>query len=365
MNKTHKNFLIECSELHPTCKPLDSYAGYMKKLRFRCSDCSSVFTRTPNLMRKRPRCPSCATKAAYVATAAGKNAIGLDRLKKGLKRMKIKVVESTFTSLSKHADFVCANGHAWTAYPKSTLNMVYGCNVCATSITGQAQFENFWSSVMKARIEGRASIRLTKAPKFTGDTIKYRCLIHKVNVERKYSQALHMFTYGKSATPGCCNCEEYQLGLGMANVKIVERCKLPAMMLRGFEPQAVKWMTRVKKIKLDDLRVGSDKGFTRIVYKDNAGKIRMYTPDFIIPKLKCCVEVKSRMTAGLGKCAGESLFLGVTQNYFFETLKNKRIGAISAGLDFKLILLDDNRKIRLPVNWYEYSRARLAKLANT
>lgn len=123
--------------------------------------------------------------------------------------------------------------------------------------------------------------------------------------------------------------------------------------VQGYEAKTLKEL--LKKYKPKDIQTGSAlKNRFRLRYK-YASKWKFYCPDFYLPKQNLIIEVKGLATLGLTSDKSHPFGKGL---YLKNRAKAKK--CIDLGYDFRMDLYNDDRKIKLPSNWYEYSRQDLA-----
>ena len=103
--------------------------------------------------------------------------------------------------------------------------------------------------------------------------------------------------------------------------------------VRGYEPQAIKFLVNQLKVNPKDILTTSAEGVPSIPWTDSAGVRHLYHPD-IYAKVKgkwWIIEVKSEYTAGL--CAARP--------YDFYRTRSKAQACISANFRFKLLVVND------------------------
>jgi hypothetical protein len=115
--------------------------------------------------------------------------------------------------------------------------------------------------------------------------------------------------------------------------------------LQGYEPYVVDYLIEKHKVKPNDIKVGNQIPNFRYSNPDlcetSYYKDRIYFPDLYLPKVNTIIEVKSVYT-----------FL-----VSFNELILKRKSVIDAGYVFKLIVMDDNKRVlRIPKFWYKSTK---------
>jgi hypothetical protein len=354
---THTNFLKKLKTANIRVKPLQEYQGYSTKIKFKCLEHSHVFTRTPGLMLKRPRCPVCSRAKAPEATAVTRNELRLKAVLGWCKANNAELDVSTFKSGSEPARFTClVDGHVWEAMPKTVMRAKYGCKVCSQKASGTEQFQATWVDTLTQLKTRKVACKST--PTNALDVVRYRCPKHACWIENTVVTLRNRLKNSKALTPGCVKCAQHLFNESAYKRLPFERKAGDIIYLMGYEPLAVDWLA-TKGIPVSKLVVSTDKAFTVIEYQGPKTK-QKYIPDFYIKGTNICVEVKSMYTAGLAQnMSGEQTSMGVSQNAMFASLLCKRQAAIDHGFDFRLIVFSYFGKVWFPKTWYTMSRDEL------
>lgn len=117
--------------------------------------------------------------------------------------------------------------------------------------------------------------------------------------------------------------------------------------LRGYEPEAVRWLYRKLGVPLNKILTTAADGLPSISYTHKS-KNHVYHPD-IMAKVKnrwTLIEVKSSYTAGLRQ----------DKNGMFSLLKRKAQACVDAGYRFKLAVVSVQGDVYLLENIHEKSR---------
>lgn len=352
--KTHTEFLKKLKAANICVKPVEPYKGHSTKIKFKCLEHSHVFTRTPGLMFKRPRCPVCSREHAPSATASTRNAARLKSIVAWCKDNQVSLDVGTFTSGSHHATFTClVDGNVWRATPKTVMQSKYGCKVCSQKASGAEQFSTTWEDTL-LQLKAR-KIPCKSKPENALDTVRYRCPKHACWIENTVVTLRNRLKNSKALTPGCVKCAQHLFNESAYKRLPFERKAGDIIYLMGYEPLAVDWLS-TKGIPVSKLIVSTDKAFTVIEYQGPKIK-QKYIPDFYIKGTNICVEVKSMYTAGLAQnMSGEQTGMGVSQNDMFASLLRKRQASIDYGFDFRLIVFSYFGKVWFPKNWFTMSR---------
>lgn len=123
--------------------------------------------------------------------------------------------------------------------------------------------------------------------------------------------------------------------------------------VRGYEPQAIEYITRHLLAKAKDLEVT---GIASVKYRYK-GRLRNYRPDIYVKSQRRIVEVKSIATLGLLRP-----YYYKTGDELIEQLKAKRLGCMSAGFKFTLLVMErDGERVLFPKNWYNLSSKEIVR----
>jgi hypothetical protein len=131
--------------------------------------------------------------------------------------------------------------------------------------------------------------------------------------------------------------------------------------VRGKEAIALDWILKHTRYTLEYIRVDSEGCVPRVTYKPKAGHSQSYYPDFYIERANLIVEVKDCNSLGL-----HNQFFYRTSEQLWSTNCAKAKAVIKAGYKFKMLLFDrNNKRIKLPEDWYLQSRAKILKLVKS
>ena len=100
------------------------HAGISVKYKWQCDTCSNIWEARPNDIRrsKQSGCPKCAGKAytkEEIIEAAGRRKI---------------LITGAFTKMTDKTEWICADGHIWSASPFSVVTRGTGCPKCKSNI---------------------------------------------------------------------------------------------------------------------------------------------------------------------------------------------------------------------------------------
>lgn len=121
--------------------------------------------------------------------------------------------------------------------------------------------------------------------------------------------------------------------------------------VRGYEPQALKWLVKEKGYKPSSLIVTASGGLPFFKYMDG-NKERMYRPDIFIKKSNVIIEVKSTYTLGLNRTGYET----------FRRVKIKAKAVERDGYDFRLLLVHTNGSVQHLKNFTKLTRKQVLSM---
>jgi hypothetical protein len=122
--------------------------------------------------------------------------------------------------------------------------------------------------------------------------------------------------------------------------------------LQGYEPQALKYLIKKKKIKQNTIVAGTPEIIPIINYSVG-NKVLKYYPDFYIPTKNKIYEVKSEYT------------LGLTDRNIYYRVRLKARAAVEAGYKYSIMVMTEDRKrLKMPKDWLELSHSKFKKAFN-
>ena len=170
--------------------------------------------------------------------------------------------------------------------------------------------------------------------------ILHRCNIHGTEWKVKPDNVVHK-------RQGCIVCKTE--GKNAFRRKPYKLDDLYTVHVQGYEPFALDYLLKTKKVNPDHLLFYTTEGKPIIQYRsslDNAW--HTYIPDFYyIPKNRI-IEVKSTYT------------LGINDEDTFRVNCDKAITCHIMGYDYTLLLFrESGRKVDVPKDWFDYPREQL------
>ena len=223
---------------------------------------------------------------------------------------------------------------------RPTTKYKFGCQRCTMKEVGGCPPLLTNEGIKKRLVEsGKSHIRFVKRCKGLGQKARFYCNKCKV-----YFKANVQFMM--RAKYGCSKCSQQRIGYKRQKIRIQGRL----FSLQGNEPQALKYLLRVKGVSIEDLLSG--RYVKRFYYKFGDTKERSYYPDFQIKSMRRIVEVKSNYTL-----AG--------RKDWYEKLLAKRAAVLKEDYKFTLIVYDEKKKrVDLPKKWYELTYVELSNALN-
>ena len=136
---------------------------------------------------------------------------------------------------------------------------------------------------------------------------------------------------------GCPHCKVQSANRYLRKQVRIQGCSFS---VQGYEPQALKWLTKVHGVRARDIVCGS--GVPLIPYKVK-GVHRTHYPDFYVPSTNTLYEVKSTWTL-------------LAQNKEWSTILAKRSHAKAMGYKYVILLMtQDGVRLKLPKQWWTQS----------
>lgn len=325
------------------------------KLNARCNECNSVFLFTVERLKKIRSndfklCPKC--QRAQAARKAGQTQRrNMTKAKKKFKYtdkeyetlcasigIKPKVPYSTSkksTNIREHTCLVCKKDYNIDRVyvEKRKKSNRFGCSRCSG--------DNLkWDKQLYLKKLDDIDTSFTLKDKFTTVT---RPTNH-ICVDCGYEKSIRPDNLLRklSAQKGCPNCND----LGKYKKFSIQG---KTFSLMGFEPQAMKYLVKIKEINISDIIVASS-GKVPTIYYRYKGKKRHH-PDFYLPRYNMILEVKSLATLGI---IDTGTFYKKSADKFYQQVA-KRNYAVKQGFNYRLYLMDQNgSRLKLPKDWYDY-----------
>lgn len=194
--KTHEEFIVQMSELHPEIIILGKYSGAFEKIKCKCTICGNIFERVPKEMTGKylKGCPRCginrrnANKIIPYETFKSK----LDLLDNNIE------IIGEYKNISTKTSFKCLTcNHKWEAQPFRILEG-HGCPKCANNLK---YTQDEYSNLLKKYHGNNISIISNYINAHTN--AKFKCNICEYVWETKPS---HLVVTDERFRTSCPNC---------------------------------------------------------------------------------------------------------------------------------------------------------------
>lgn len=308
------------------------YFGYKQSTEHKCLSCRKKFLAAPEMMlrKKQAICTLCFYKYRGIAKITDEKDIK-ERL---FYKFNNKISMINYRAVNLTAKYKCnICNYSWSAKPAVTLATIFGCPACAKINKEKSKPISHKEFVIKLK-NLHPNIKLLS--KYTGlfKSIIFKCSMCNSETTEEIAHNLVQRTYG------CPNCKKPKKITYLGGRFPLKNINLNGqkVKVRGFEPQAIKYLIRHKKIDPNKIKVSISHKIPPINYKYN-GKIHNYFPDIQVDNT--LIEVKSSYTL----------------LYDLDRNKIKAKACIAKGFKFKFIVPDkDNKTIILPKNWYTWKQ---------